>query len=122
MVPTQKKAAWLPNAALAQKGPHKTRKTVIKVQNFGKGGRVLFPLSQLFCLVVGEATSLWCMAITDAASSKGDLDTVKLISADGHVFVIDRRAAMVSGTIKSMLTGPGTPLLRPSFSPSYIVG
>ncbi len=34
-------------------------------------------------------------------------DTVKLISAEGHEFIVDRRAAMVSGTIKSMLSGPG---------------
>jgi len=33
--------------------------------------------------------------------------TVKLISADGHEFVIDRKAAFVSGTIKSMLASPG---------------
>ncbi len=35
--------------------------------------------------------------------------TVKLISADGHEFIIDRKAAMVSGTIKSMLAAPGKP-------------
>jgi hypothetical protein len=34
-------------------------------------------------------------------------DTVKLISAEGHEFIVDRKAAMVSGTIKSMLSGPG---------------
>lgn len=32
---------------------------------------------------------------------------VKLISAEGHEFIIDRNAAVVSGTIKSMLQGPG---------------
>lgn len=31
--------------------------------------------------------------------------TVKLISAEGHEFIIDRRCAMVSGTIKQMLSG-----------------
>ena len=31
--------------------------------------------------------------------------TVKLISSDGHEFYVDRRCAMVSGTIKAMLTG-----------------
>jgi len=36
-----------------------------------------------------------------------DLDMVKLISADGHTFFVDTKAAMVSGTIKSMLSGPG---------------
>jgi len=30
---------------------------------------------------------------------------IKLKSAEGHEFYIDRRCAMVSGTIKSMLTG-----------------
>eukprot|EP01115_Flamella_aegyptia_P006006 TRINITY_DN2537_c2_g1_i1.p1 TRINITY_DN2537_c2_g1~~TRINITY_DN2537_c2_g1_i1.p1 ORF type:complete len:107 (+),score=28.34 TRINITY_DN2537_c2_g1_i1:51-371(+) len=34
-------------------------------------------------------------------------DTVKLISHEGHVFIVDRKCAMVSGTIKSMLNGPG---------------
>ena len=37
-----------------------------------------------------------------------DLDMVKLISADGHTFFVDTKAAMVSGTIKSMLSGPGS--------------
>ena len=30
---------------------------------------------------------------------------VKLISAEGHVFVVDRRCAMVSGTVKNILQG-----------------
>lgn len=34
-------------------------------------------------------------------------DTVKLISAEGFEFVIDRKAAMVSNTIRNMLTSPG---------------
>jgi len=33
------------------------------------------------------------------------LETVKLISSEGHEFIVDRKAAMVSGTIKSMLFG-----------------
>merc|ERR1712057_9166 len=32
---------------------------------------------------------------------------VKLISKEGHEFIIDREAAMVSGTIKNMLSSPG---------------
>jgi len=32
---------------------------------------------------------------------------VTLISKEGHEFVIDREAAMVSGTIKNMLSSPG---------------
>ncbi|MBA0730367.1 hypothetical protein Golax_025768 [Gossypium laxum] len=34
-------------------------------------------------------------------------DTVKLISADEMEFVIDKDAAMVSQTIRNMLTSPG---------------
>ncbi len=34
-------------------------------------------------------------------------ETVKLISADGFEFVIDRKCAMASGTIKNMLSSPG---------------
>jgi elongin-C len=34
-------------------------------------------------------------------------ETVKLISADGFEFVIDRAAAMVSKTLRNMLTSPG---------------
>ncbi len=32
---------------------------------------------------------------------------VKLISCDGHEFVIKRDHALTSGTIKAMLSGPG---------------
>ena len=32
---------------------------------------------------------------------------VKLISFDGHEFIIKREYALTSGTIKAMLSGPG---------------
>src|SRR5690349_1414685 len=32
---------------------------------------------------------------------------VKLISSEGHEFIISREAAMASGTIRAMLEGPG---------------
>merc|ERR1711977_692637 len=32
---------------------------------------------------------------------------VKLISSEGHEFIVERDAAMVSGTIKNMLSSPG---------------
>ncbi|CAK8575894.1 unnamed protein product [Lathyrus sativus] len=35
-------------------------------------------------------------------------ETVKLISSDGFEFVIDKEAAMVSQTIRNMLTSPGS--------------
>lgn len=34
-------------------------------------------------------------------------ETVKLISSDGFEFIMDRRTAMGSGTIKNMLSSPG---------------
>ncbi|EOD41702.1 hypothetical protein EMIHUDRAFT_194153 [Emiliania huxleyi CCMP1516] len=34
------------------------------------------------------------------------MDPVKLIASDGTEIILDRQAAMVSGTIKSMLGGP----------------
>ena len=33
---------------------------------------------------------------------------VKLIASDGHEFVIKREYALTSGTIKAMLSGPGS--------------
>ena len=33
---------------------------------------------------------------------------VKLVSSDGHEFIIKREHALTSGTIKAMLSGPGT--------------
>ena len=35
------------------------------------------------------------------------MDPVKLIASDGSAIILDRRAAMLSGTIRSMLSGPG---------------
>lgn len=34
-------------------------------------------------------------------------ETVKLISAEGFEFIVDKQAAMVSQTIRNMLTSPG---------------
>ena len=42
-----------------------------------------------------------------SARDRNVMDTVKLIAADGSEIILDRRAAMVSGTIKTMLQGPG---------------
>ena len=36
-----------------------------------------------------------------------DAQYVKLISSDGHEFVVKRHYALTSGTIKAMLSGPG---------------
>lgn len=43
---------------------------------------------------------------------------VKLISSDGHEFIIKRDHALTSGTIKAMLSGPGIKL-APSYRPCF---
>ncbi|ETV73581.1 hypothetical protein H257_11701 [Aphanomyces astaci] len=44
--------------------------------------------------------------MADASSDPaGQQEYIKLISAEGHEFYIARKCAMVSGTIKAMLTG-----------------
>jgi len=43
----------------------------------------------------------------EKAALEGKQETVKLISSDGFEFIIDKRCAMLSGTIRSMLSGPG---------------
>ena len=42
-----------------------------------------------------------------AKAKSAAMDPVKLIASDGTEIILDRQAAMVSGTIKSMLGGPG---------------
>lgn len=39
---------------------------------------------------------------------------VKLISSDGHEFIIRREHALTSGTIKAMLSGPGKCFTNPT--------
>ena len=46
-------------------------------------------------------------AAVASAKAATSMDPVKLIAQDGSEIIIDRRAALVSGTIKSMLAGPG---------------
>lgn len=46
-------------------------------------------------------------AATAGQRAAASMDPIKLIAADGSEIYIDRRAAMVSGTIKAMLSGPG---------------
>uniref|UniRef100_G1SG29 SKP1 component POZ domain-containing protein n=1 Tax=Oryctolagus cuniculus TaxID=9986 RepID=G1SG29_RABIT len=38
---------------------------------------------------------------------------VKLISSDGHEFIVKREHALTSGTIKAMLSGPGHSTMAP---------
>eukprot|EP00967_Tisochrysis_lutea_P136501 scaffold243557_cov31-Tisochrysis_lutea.AAC.2 len=69
--------------------------------------------------------------MASSASKVVPMDPVKLIASDGSEIILDRRAAMVSGTIKSMLSGPGArlhatalasslwaPALHPPFFPA----
>ncbi len=48
------------------------------------------------------------MAEEEAAENPKEM--IKLVSKEGHEFSVEKQAAMVSNTIKSMLTGPGAPL------------
>ncbi|KAJ3368770.1 Transcription elongation factor B (SIII), polypeptide 1 (15kDa, elongin C) [Kappamyces sp. JEL0680] len=41
------------------------------------------------------------------AAVADELQTVKLISSDQFEFIIDRKCALASGTIKNMLSSPG---------------
>lgn len=57
--------------------------------------------------------------MSDIKDEKGDEDKmyggcegpnamyVKLVSSDGHEFIVKRDHALTSGTIKAMLSGPG---------------
>ena len=54
-------------------------------------------------------------AQANVRAEEESMDPVKLIASDGTEVILDRRAAMVSGTIKAMLSGPGAsaaPFLR----------
>eukprot|EP01105_Mastigella_eilhardi_P006444 TRINITY_DN18011_c0_g1_i1.p2 TRINITY_DN18011_c0_g1~~TRINITY_DN18011_c0_g1_i1.p2 ORF type:complete len:133 (+),score=32.60 TRINITY_DN18011_c0_g1_i1:45-401(+) len=42
-----------------------------------------------------------------AAATK-ELPSIRLTSAEGHEFIVHRDCAMVSGTIKSVFSGPGS--------------
>ena len=46
-------------------------------------------------------------AAAATARAQNAMDPVKLIASDGSEIIIDRKAALVSGTIKSMIQGPG---------------
>ena len=46
-------------------------------------------------------------AQANVRAEEESMDPVKLIASDGTEVILDRRAAMVSGTIKAMLSGPG---------------
>ena len=50
---------------------------------------------------------LGSLVMAQSASNVVPMEPVTLIASDGSVIILDRRAAMVSGTIKSMLAGPG---------------
>ena len=41
---------------------------------------------------------------------------VKLVSSDGHEFIVKREHALTSGTIKAMLSGPGKSCFPPDWS------
>lgn len=64
-----------------------------------------------FFLAVGSATSAGGVAVPEEKVYGGcegpDAMYVKLVSSDGHEFIVKREHALTSGTIKAMLSGPG---------------
>lgn len=63
-------------------------------------GLHLFQSLNLCCLLDGEER-------TYGGCEGPDAMYVKLISSDGHEFIVKREHALTSGTIKAMLSGPG---------------
>jgi len=49
-----------------------------------------------------------------------ELDMVRLVSQEGHEFVVDKKAAMVSGTIKAMLSSDG--MITRRYESNEIIG
>ncbi|KAJ8559509.1 hypothetical protein K7X08_003567 [Anisodus acutangulus] len=62
---------------------------------------------KLFGVIVFHKQTDQLSALTHRRKMKKE-DTVKLISAEGFEFIIDKKAAMVSQTIRNMLTSPGS--------------
>lgn len=62
--------------------------------------RHLFEIISLSFLTDGEEK-------TYGGCEGPDAMYVKLISSDGHEFIVKREHALTSGTIKAMLSGPG---------------
>ena len=74
------------------------------------------------CWLHGGCAAPLSLAMTDApipmmqstvraalasARAQSSMEPVQLIASDGSVIIIDRKAALISGTIKAMLAGPG---------------
>jgi len=67
-----------------------------------------------FCVCYVVSSSVWSnLYIVDGEEKTyggcegPDAMYVKLISSDGHEFIVKREHALTSGTIKAMLSGPG---------------
>lgn len=76
-----------------------------------KNVELLQLLLQAFGLHLFEVVTLWCSTDGEERTYGGcegpDAMYVKLISSDGHEFIVKREHALTSGTIKAMLSGPG---------------
>ena len=53
-----------------------------------------------------------------SARAQSSMEPVQLIASDGSVIIIDRKAALISGTIKAMLAGPGARRARARLFPA----
>ena len=61
--------------------------------------------------MMGDIPSMQGVVRQAAATARAasSMEPVTLVASDGSEIIIDKKAAMVSGTIKSMLAGPGAP-------------
>ena len=92
----------------------------VSTHRCGRGGGVEAAPS---CTAPGSVAAMATTAMkglvgaaqANVRAEEESMDPVKLIASDGTEVILDRRAAMVSGTIKAMLSGPGAsaaPFLR----------
>lgn len=74
-----------------------------------KHGKIAFKI--LVISLFSFAGTLIVLTMETGAITGGcegpDAMYVKLISSDGHEFIVKREHALTSGTIKAMLSGPG---------------
>lgn len=67
--------------------------------------------SDIWLTLVCDSISVLCYTDSEERTYGGcegpDAMYVKLISSDGHEFIVKREHALTSGTIKAMLSGPG---------------
>lgn len=88
-----------------------------KISRYSPKSLPLWQLAKCVCATetfsshLFETVSFYCFTDGEERTYGGcegpDAMYVKLISSDGHEFIVKREHALTSGTIKAMLSGPG---------------